>query len=87
VGTVERVSLVPALVVAVAPYAFDELAAQPGVLDVAPNRTLRPLVDNGAEQIGAGSAWSAGLTGSGTAVAVVDTGVDTSHPMLAGKVC
>jgi subtilisin family serine protease len=86
VGNVAQFSTVPAMVVDVAAGAVDDLAAQPGVLDVSPNRQLRPLVDNAAEQIGAGSAWSAGLTGAGTTIAVVDTGVDAAHPMLAGKV-
>lgn len=37
-------------------------------------------------QIGAPQAWSAGDTGKGVDVAVLDTGVDTGHPDLSGRI-
>ncbi|MFI8003476.1 S8 family serine peptidase [Streptomyces sp. NPDC086010] len=38
------------------------------------------------EQIGAPRAWEAGNTGQGVDVAVLDTGADTGHPDLAGRI-
>jgi len=40
----------------------------------------------GLKRIRADAAWQAGLTGEGTILAVIDTGVQSDHPFLAGKV-
>ncbi|WP_214408808.1 S8 family serine peptidase [Sphaerisporangium fuscum] len=43
-------------------------------------------LDVSVKQIGAPEAWAKGYTGTGVKVAVLDTGVDDTHPDLAGKV-
>jgi subtilisin family serine protease len=43
-------------------------------------------LDQSVPQIGAPAAWQAGYTGKGVPVAVLDTGIDKSHPDLASQV-
>jgi subtilisin family serine protease len=43
-------------------------------------------LDVSVPQIGAPTAWQAGYDGTGVRVAVVDSGIDATHPDLAGKV-
>ena len=47
---------------------------------------MRPVLARSVPLIEADKAWARGFTGAGSTVAILDTGVAKTHPMLAGKV-
>jgi len=67
---------------------LDRLARDPDVSRIHLDRLNKPLLQNSVPQVGmdgAGGAYALGATGEGQAVAVLDTGVQVSHPFLSGK--
>jgi subtilisin family serine protease len=87
VGAVSRAfRYIPYLAMEADELDLQALAAMRQVRRVQVDRVHRPTLAESTALVGAPTAWTAGYTGAGWAVAVLDTGVDKTHPFLAGKV-
>jgi subtilisin family serine protease len=81
-----RYRSIPYLALEVDSRALTELESTATVRRVFEDRLLKPVLADSVPQVGADLAWDQGYDGTGTVVAVIDSGVDKAHPFLAGKV-
>ncbi|MFF3417568.1 S8 family serine peptidase [Streptomyces sp. NPDC002698] len=84
--TVQTFQTLPLVTVKVDQAGLEQLAAQSNVVSVTEDIPARPSLDQSIPLIGGTAPAAAGKTGAGTAIAVLDTGVATSHPFLKGRV-
>lgn len=76
----------PLMVVKADAERLDRLLANTDVQIVVENVTMWPSLADTQSLIGTATAHAAGATGAGRVVAVLDTGVESSHPMFSGKI-
>jgi subtilisin family serine protease len=85
-SSIKPFAYVPYVTVRVNATGIASLQRSAGVLDVEEDRIVQPDLAESVALIGATRAWASGYTGSGQTIAILDTGVDRTHPFLAGKV-
>ena len=66
--------------------ALDMLRADPDLASVKEDRVAELTLDSSVPVIGAPQAWTAGATGAGQAVAIIDSGVMNTHTHFTGKI-
>jgi subtilisin len=73
---------IPFLALEVDASALDLLAKMPEVVSIQEDQVHKVFLASSNAVIGSGVAWSKGLTGAGQVIAVLDSGVDKTHPFF-----
>lgn len=83
---VHRYETVPYIALELTPRGLDALDNSPNVAQVFEDAIITPVLAQSVPLIEGDQAWTAGYDGTGATIAVLDTGVDSAHSFLAGKV-
>jgi serine protease AprX len=78
--------ILPLMAVRVSASGLYQLEQDPAVERIWPDLPVRALLDKSVPLVHAPSVWLDGYTGKDMRIGIVDTGVDTNHPDLAGRV-
>lgn len=81
-----KLTTLPIIGLEVDSAALAALAESVDVLSIQEDIAVPPALDVSGPLVGATAAWAAGYSGTGQAVAILDTGVDSTHPFLTDKV-
>lgn len=85
-STEREFSTIPYVALDVSPAALTALTLSGHVLALEEDRLEKVMLPESVPLVQGDQAWNAGYDGTGWAIAVLDTGVYSAHPFLAGKV-
>ena len=71
---------IPYLALQVDADALEQLAEMPQILAIEEDTAVAPTLSSSIPVIGADDAWSKGYSGAGQTIAILDTGIDKTHP-------
>jgi subtilisin len=83
---VKKFDTVPFLAFETDAATLNQLKTDPRILSIEEDELAEPTLLESTNVVGAPLAWSAGFSGAGQAIAILDTGVDKTHSFLSGKV-
>jgi subtilisin len=84
--SVKKFAYIPYVAMRVDAAALALLSTSGDVASIEEDVAVPPTLAESVPLIGAPTVWASGYTGSGQRVAILDTGVDKTHPFLTGKV-
>ena len=85
-GSFRTYQSIPFAAIEVTPEELNRLSRDPLVASIEINRVAKAQLVDSIPMIRADEAHRSGFSGAGQTVAVIDSGVDKTHPFLAGKV-
>jgi hypothetical protein len=85
-STIKTYDTIPWMAADVTAAQLRALAAHPAVSAIDEDVLLRPALADSTTRINAHLIWQAGYEGTGWSVAVLDSGSESGHPFLVGKV-
>jgi subtilisin family serine protease len=77
---------IPFMAIEVTPSELETLVSLPEITSIEEDRLATQFDAQSDSVMGATTAWSSGYSGAGQTIAILDSGVDKTHPFLTGKV-
>ncbi len=85
-SSLKRYKYIPYLAAVVDTAGLAQLQSSGNALEVIEDRSLKLTTGDSLPLVGATTSWAGGYTGNNKTIAILDSGVDKTHPDLTGKV-